>query len=379
MTLDITGIGAVASIGGTPEDIHDALCAGTSGVGPVRAFDRTRYRAEAAYEIDDRAEDGRDEPRRATRWLVTAVRQALADAGLLGEAARYPVLIGTTHREQRTAELWWRGQAEAGFADLHFGAALREEFGSTDVFTFANACAASLYTLGLAQDLVEAGAADTVIVAGTDSITESSFGIFDRIQYGRPPSAVRPFDKERRGMVMGEGAVAVVVERPGAHDRRVRARVRGVSVNCDGAHPTQPAVDSVERAVRDAHRRAGVTPADIDLVMLHGTGTVLNDQVEAAVLRNVFEPASARPVLTAIKSMTGHTLGGSGLLSLLMAVLSIRRERVPPIIGLDDPMDEVAGMDLVRDKPRQASVSTAQVDAFGLSGINAVAVLEGVS
>ncbi len=269
-------------------------------------------------------------------------------------------------------ELWWRGDAPVGFADLHFGTALRERFDVVNTFTFANACAASLYTLGLAADMIDNDMADTVVVAGTDSMTEATFGIFDRVQ-GGVPSEVRSFARQRHGMMMGEGAVAVVLRRAG-HGTPSHARLRGVGMNCDAVHPTVPDAESVVRVVREAHSRAGVHPGDIDLVMLHGTGTVLNDRVEAGMLHEVF--AGAKPMLTAIKSMTGHTLGGSGLLSLVMAVLSMRRGTVPPIHGLTDPMEEADGLDLVRDQARPAEVRTAQVDAFGLSGINAVAVLE---
>ncbi len=374
MICDVTGIGAVAAVGSDPHEIFDALCAGRSGLAGLRAFDTTRYRASRAYEIDDRKEAGHDEPFRASRWLRTAVSQALADAGLDDNPERYPVLVGTTLREQRSAELWWRHGTEVAPAALHFGPVLRDGFGTTRNYTFANACAATLYALGMATDMIEIGLADTVVVAGTDSITESAFGTIDCVQ-NRTPEALRPFDRERAGMLMGEGAVAAVVQRPGASPGRVHAVVRGVSMNCDAHHPTAPAAHSIVSAVRDAHQRAEVEPEDIDLVMLHGSGTELNDAAEAGAMSEVLPGGGQGPLLTAIKSMTGHTLGGSGLLSLITAAQSLQKGVVPPVLGLHDPTEEAAGLRLVRDQAATADLTTAQVNAFGFGGINAVAIL----
>jgi 3-oxoacyl-(acyl-carrier-protein) synthase len=376
MTWDITGMGAVACVGGSPGEIFDSLCAGRGGLHPLRVFDTGKYRARSAYEIDDRAEDGRDEPLRATRWLITAVRQALADAGLGEDLTDVPVLIGTTLREQRSAELWWRQGAAFTAEEQHFGTALRAEFGATRTYTFANACAATLYALGMGTDLIELGEADTVVVAGTDAIAESAFGTLDRVQ-NEVPEALRPFDTGHKGMLMGEGAVAVVLRRSGSGAPRVHARLRAVAMNCDAHHPTAPDPEGIGIVLREAYRRAGLGPAEIDLVMLHGSGTPHNDATEASVLSKVFAGTGGQgPLLTAIKSMTGHTLGGSGLLSLVTAALAIQRGAVPPVLGLTDPIEEAAGLRLVRDRSAEATVRTAQVDAFGFGGINAVAILE---
>lgn len=271
MTLDITGMAAIANVGASPEEIFAALCAGQESREPLKAFAPDKYRAGYAYEIDDRPASG-DIPRRATRWLTTVVRQAAADAGLGEDLSQVPVLVGTTMREQRSLELWWRDGADVALEDLHFGTALQAEFGACATYTFANACSASLYALGLATDMIEAGMADTVVVAGTDAVTESGFGTLDRVQ-NDIPDALRPFDASHKGMLMGEGAAAVVVQRAGTGRGLVHARVRSVSMNCDAHHATAPDPVGITRAVQDAYRRAGVGAEDIDLVMLHGSGT----------------------------------------------------------------------------------------------------------
>ncbi|MFE3310442.1 beta-ketoacyl-[acyl-carrier-protein] synthase family protein [Embleya sp. NPDC059213] len=401
MTWDIVGMGAVACLGNEPEAIHRALCRGESGVALLRAFDRAAFRVQNAYEIDDRAVPGRDEPGRATRWLRAAVGGALADAGLteggaggverggdteragggeplrgvpVGGIADVPVIVGTTLRELRSAELWWRDGTELEPADLHFARAMREAFGTTRTDTVAGACAASLYALGMATDLITLGLAETVVVAGTDSITESAFGGLDRVQHPAPHS-IRPFDRDRKGMVMGEGAVAVVLRRADTHHRPALARLRGVAMNCDAAHPTVPDPAGVTAAVREAHRRAGVRPEDIDLVVVHGSGTRHNDVVESRVLGEVFGRSGSGPLITSIKSGLGHTCGGSGLMSLVVAVLALRSGELPPIADLYDPIPEAGNLRLVVGEPAVGSFATAQIHAIGLGGINAVAVV----
>ncbi|MFC9927367.1 beta-ketoacyl synthase N-terminal-like domain-containing protein [Streptomyces sp. NPDC127190] len=373
MTWDIIGLGAVSSVGADARATYDALCAGRDGRAPVRVFDPAFYQARHAYEIDDRGPGG-DRPLRATGWLLTAVEQALADAGLDDDLSEVPVLVGTTLREQRSVELWWREGARVATDELHFGSALRRRFHARTSYTFANACAASLYALGMAADLISLGQADTVVVAGADSIAESTFAAMDRAQT-LVPDAARPFDRGHKGMVMGEGAVAVVLTRAGARRTGVAARLRAVGLNCDAGHPTAPDPAGVEAGIRDAHQRAGVRPGDIDLVMLHGTGTARNDETEAAVMSRLFTDAPG-PLMTAVKSGVGHTLGGSGLLSLVTAVLSMRHGAVPPVIGLTDPIEEAAGLRLVQGAAAPAPIALAQVNAFGFGGINAVAVVE---
>jgi len=372
----IAGTGAVASVGGSTDEVFAALCAGHSGLAPLRGFDRRKYRARSAYEIDDRPAPGTDVPLRATGWLVRAVAEALADAGLGADLSDVPVIVGSGLRELRSAELGWRDGAPFDPAALHFGTALRERFGAAWTYTLANACAASLYALAMAGDLLDAGVADAVVVAGTDTLTESMFGALDRVQL-EPPDRIRPFDVARRGTLLGDGAVAVVLRRDD-HDSPAAARVRAVSMNCDAAHATAPDPRGIAAAIRMAHERAGVTASDLDLILLHGTGTALNDEAEAVALGEVFGAAVDGPLLTAVKSMTGHTSGGSGLLSVVVAARALATGRIPPTIGLREPVAEAARFRFVRDAGHAADLRLAQVDAFGFGGVNAVAVVERV-
>jgi 3-oxoacyl-[acyl-carrier-protein] synthase II len=366
----IAGLGAVASNGSTAGRLFDALCAGHSGRSPLHGFDAERFQARHAYEIDDRPA-GADVPGRATRWLCQAVAEAVHDAGLGDDLSGVPVLVGTGLRELRSVELRWAGAAGFPLSRLHFGPALRERFGATASYTVSNACSASLYTLGMGADLLASGAEDTVVIAGADSISMSMFGLMDRVQPGAVDQ-VLPFDRNRRGVLMGDGAAAVVLRRDGP----ARAWLRSVALNCDARSETAPDPAGIMAAIADAHARAGIEPADVDLVFAHGTGTALNDEAEAAALAKTFASSGARPLVTAIKSMTGHTSGASGLMSLVVAAQALNTGRMPPIAGLASPADQAQELRLVTGLAACPDAVLAQVQAFGFGGVNAVAIVE---
>lgn len=369
-----------ASIGADRDACYAALCAGVSGARPLQVFHAARYGVQHAYEIDDRPAGGGDRPGRATRWLTRCVRSCMAEAAPTpGRLGRVAVLVGTGLRELRSVELWWTQGFGLSAHELHFGAALRTALpGCAPALTLCNACSASLFALGLGTDLLALDEADAVVVAGTDALTESMVGLADRANPDKP-ERVRPFERERRGVLLGEGAAAVLlepVERAAARGRRPLALVRGVGLSCDAFHETAPDPLGVERAMRDAHHRAQLGPEDIDLLVAHGTGTALNDDNEVRVLRAVFGTHAGRPLITALKSMTGHTSGASGLMSVVIAVECLRHATIPPIVGLTTPLPGGEGLDFVCGRARRRHVRTAQVDAFGFGGVNAVAILE---
>lgn len=367
----IAGTGAIASLASGSRPLFDALCAGRSGLSPLHGLAADRFRLKQAYEIDD----GPDaEPTgRATRWLCEAIAEAVADAGLGEDLSEIPVVVGTGLREKRSVELRWTEQAEFPLPRQHFGPALRERFAATTTYTVDNACSASLYALGLAADLLDSDAAEAVVVAGVDSLTASMFGLMDRVQTP-PVDRVQPFDRDRRGALMGEGAAAVVLR----HRAPARAWLRAVALNCDAHHETIPDLGGISAAIADAQAAAGIRPDDIDLVIAHGTGTLLNDDTEATALAKTFLSAGANPLVTGIKSMTGHTSGASGLMSLVVATEVLRTGRIPPIVGLDHPSDAAKALQLVMEPRSEPGLSLVQVEAFGFGGVNAVAIVERV-
>lgn len=373
----VSGLGAVSAVGGDPDEMFDNLCAGRSGLRELHGIDATPYRGRYAYQIHDHP-DGRDVPGRATAFLGDVIEQAATGAGLGTDLADVPILVGSGLRELRSAELHWRDKGSLGALsadDLHFGTALRNRFGATDTHTVANACAASVYALALAADMLATDQADSVIVAGVDVLNESMSGVMERV-HPVAPDRLQPFDRNRAGVMMGEGAAAVVLSRDAAEPL---CRVRAVEVGCDASHDTAPDPDGFAEAMRAAHRTAGVAPADVDLVMLHGTGTLLNDEVEAAATQKVFGADAGAPLMTAIKSMTGHTGGASGVMSLVSAVQSMARGLVPPVVGLTEPVAEAAEFRLVTGAAAREPVAVAQVNALGFGGMNTVAVLEALT
>jgi len=382
MTWAITGTGLVSSLGGDVASSFQAYLSGDTSLHPLRVFDTSKYRVQVAYEMDDRPGEGGDVPGRAGHWLVGAIREALVRAGLDDRAKRadlrIPVLVGTGLAEQRSLELWRTAGAELGLDDLHFAGVVARETGLRHTLTIVNACAASLYALAVGTDLLALGEADAVVVAGTDALSETMFGLLDRVNMN-PPEQVRPFDADRQGVILGEGAAAVVIEpvaRARARGATRLATLRGVGTSCDAHHVTAPLREGVRRAFREAHRRAGVTPDEIDVVMAHGTGTLLNDLTEAQVLGDVFADAARRPVVTALKSLIGHTSGPSGLMSLVTAIEALHAGKVPPTRNHASPIDEISDFQVVTGQACQRPLRTAQVNAFGFGGVNAVSVLD---
>ncbi|MBS2962361.1 hypothetical protein KGA66_04835 [Actinocrinis puniceicyclus] len=390
----ITGAGLVSSLGADVRAAFAEYCRGAQAVHPLRAFDPARYRVKNAYEIDDRPPGGADEPARASRWLREAVRQALADAALPA-GSRVPLVIGTGLGEQRSLELWRTAGAEVTADRLAFGP-LPGELGLGHHVTLVNACSAGLFALAVGADLLELGAADAVVVAAVDAISESMFGLLDRVN-ARPPSHVAPFDEDRVGVVLGEGAAAIVLEHPTAARHRSAAPLavlRAVATCCDAHHSTAPHQPGLVRALREALRRAGLSPRQVDLIMAHGTGTLLNDATEAAALGEVFGDALGEPLVTALKSLTGHTSGASGLMSLVVATEALRTGLVPPTANLVKPIAQAAGMRFAVEPVVEpaggghgdahgggaplsdAPLDIAQIDAFGFGGLNAVALIE---
>ncbi|MGW4772909.1 beta-ketoacyl-[acyl-carrier-protein] synthase family protein [Nocardia sp. NPDC004278] len=363
----ITGAGAVAVIGETLTEFFAALCAGRSGVAEIQRFATHDYRTHHGYPRDNSRPDT---TAYATRLLVQSVAEAMAQARL-DDLTGIPVIIGTGLREFRSVELAWQAGPAGGSPDLDFGPALRDRFGCAEVHTVSNACAASLHALGMAEDLLALDRADTVVVGGVDTIAVSMFAALDLVQ--PPMEELRPFDARHKGVLMGDGAAAIVLGRGGT----ARAVLRGVGINCDAGHVTAPDAVGIVAAMHDAHRRAGVRPADVDLVLAHGTGTALNDAAEATALTEVF--GATQPVVTAIKAMTGHTSGSSGLLSLVAAIESLRTGAVPAIPDLAVPIDEAKPLRLATAPIESVDLRVAQVNSFGFGGVNAVAIVERVA
>lgn len=377
--LWITGAGMVTSVGSNKNECYTAFCNGVSGVGELQAFDIEKFNSKHAYEIKDRVNG--EEPLRSTRWLCAAIIEAAEQSQIGADITNVAVLVGTGLRELRTVELHFTDNSAFNLNQLHFGTLVRERLANSGpVYTVSNACAASNYSLALAEDMLRLGQAEIVCVAGCDTLTESMYGLLGRVN-PMVPERLQSFDRNRKGVLMGEGAAALILETADHARRRGAkplARLRAVGLSCDATHETAPDREGIERAIRDAHLRSGIFPNDVDVIFVHGTGTSLNDSTEAAALATVFDPAEKPVVLSGLKSMTGHTSGASGLVGVVTAMLALEHKHIPPTVGLEDPIDEVAGMNISAELMTLPELRIAQINAFGFGGVNSVVMLEGV-
>jgi 3-oxoacyl-[acyl-carrier-protein] synthase II len=350
-----------------------ALLRGESGVGPLRHYAADNLNVSHGYHVRDSPPGAAEPDRLASRLLGDCVVEALARSVVDPARQRVVALVGTGLQELRSLERWAHDGATVRREDLYFTNVVNRAAPGVDaVMTIANACSAGGHVLALGQDLLEAGDADAVIVAAADAMSESMLAMIGRFDE-RPTTAVRPFDRDRTGVLLAEGAAAVVLVPEDRHPRPL-AKLLATGLACDAAHETAPDRDGIRRAIRDAHQRAGRQAVDVDLVYAHGTGTALNDPIEAGALREVF--GTPGPLVTAVKGALGHSSGAAALTSVAMALHSLRTGDVPAVVGLVEPLPEAEGLRLVHGRPQHARPRLVQVNAFGFGGVNAVSLLE---
>ncbi len=374
----------MSPLGGGLTAFWDGLIAGRSAVAPIRRFSADDLDPAAAAEVDDTMAD-RD---RVGAFAVRAASEALEAAALRREtidASRLGVALGTTLGGMEIFEAW-DAAAAAGVAPPpqlgrvpYFAAAARlaETVGARGpVMTTQLACASGTEAVALAADWVRAGRADVVLAGGSDLLCRFVVAGFNCLR--ATAEEARPFDRHRRGLVLGEGAAIVVVEEAGHAVRRgapVRARILGAGAAADAVHMTAPdrAGGGVVRAVLAALADAGLAPSAVDFVSAHGTGTPFNDAMEASALVRVFGERAA-PV-NSIKGAIGHTLGAAGAFEAVLCAEVLMRGLVPATTGLDEIDPACAGLDLVRREARRRAVRVAVSTSSGFAGANAALVL----
>jgi 3-oxoacyl-[acyl-carrier-protein] synthase II len=363
---------AVRTCLGGSEATLARLARGESQLSALQHLAMPTMNVERAYEIP---EPGPERELRASGWLRECVEEALDRSGVDAALSRVSAVVGTGLGELREVERWAVDGHPIEPERLHFAQAVRDAAPGIDrVVTLSNACSASGYALALAQDLVELDDADAVVAAGADAMTASMLAMIGRV-WPSPPDRVRPFDRDRHGTLLGDAAAAVVLLREGACEQPL-ARVAATGLSCDAHHVTAPHLAGVRRAVDSAYERARRRPADVDVVVAHGSGTALNDSMEATLLRQVFSDTGERPLVTAVKGALGHTSGAAALVNVHVAMGCLREGVVPPIVGLEHPLPEASGLRLVAPRAVRARVRAVQVNAFGFGGVNAVTVLE---
>ncbi|GAA2974403.1 beta-ketoacyl-[acyl-carrier-protein] synthase family protein [Actinokineospora diospyrosa] len=392
----ITGLGPVSSIGVGARAFAAALRAGRSGISEISAFDATGFLHRRAGEVTGFAPGDLLERLDPARWGRTSLfaaasaRLAVRDSGidpdrLTGTASGS--VFGTTGGESRVVELLTEQVVAAGFPALNpaevaavpaerISAAVNAELGLTgECLTLSTACSASNYALGHAYDLVACGEQDHVVAGGADSVARWVHAGFSRLG-AVTGLACAPFDRDRSGILTGEGGAALFVESldsARARGARIYAEVLGYGLNCDAEHMVAPNAESIAECMRLAHRNAGISASDVDYICAHGTGTPANDLVEARAVHAVF--GAEPPPISSIKSMLGHTMGAASGFGAIAAVLGIAEGFIPPTINFQEPDPALGGIDPVPNVARAARLDVVQNNGFAFGGNNAIAVL----
>jgi len=391
----ITGLGLVTPIGSGWKRFWDGLLAGTSGIAPVTSFDTSAFPVHLGAEVKgfDPAPHLRRRPPesmgRGAQLAVAAAWMALEDSG--AELDRYPrrrvgVSMGTTSGEPLFIERY-NDIRKANGLDAVPGDMLPKYPCHTIPANIAiemdlrgpclmipTACAAGNYAIGNAFDLLRSGQADLMLAGGADAFSRITYTGFSQLG-AIAPERCQPFDKNRRGMVPGEGAAVLVLEPLDAAQARgatVYAEVLGYGLSCDSHHMTaaHPEGDGAVRAMAMAMTESGVGPEAIDYISAHGTGTPTNDRVESIAVKALFQERAARVPISSIKSMLGHTMGAASAIEAAACALAIHTGMIPPTINYQEP-DPDCDLDCVPNQARETHPRVVLNNAYAFGGNNA--------
>jgi 3-oxoacyl-[acyl-carrier-protein] synthase II len=377
----ITGCGVQSPVGLGVAAFWEGLLARRSAARPIERFRADDLAPNVAAEVpwDD------DDPDRAGALALRAAAEALGDAALESATvppARLGIALGTTLGGMTIFEAWdAAGAAVPGIEQVPYYAPAvrlaRRTGARGPVATPQLACASGTHAVALGASWIRAGRADVVLAGGTDLLCRFVVAGFNCLR--ATSDAARPFDRRRKGLVLGEGSAIVVLESD-AHARargaRIRARVSGVGAAADANHMTAPDREGAgaARAIRAALDDAGVAPDGVGFVSAHGTGTPYNDAMEAAALTRVF--GAGRVPVNSIKGAIGHTLGAAGALEAVLCARVLETGLVPPTAGLDDVDPACASLDLVQGSSRRVDARAVVSTSSGFAGANAALVLE---
>ncbi len=386
----VTGVGLVTAIG-AGMDAWRGLLEGRSGIHPVGSFSTDRYPVHLGGEIQDfppASQIGR-----ASALAIAAARLALGDAGVTAagvDPLRAAVTVGTTSGEPSFVERLEDSRAAGGpdddvlrdLAVLYPSHVIPSRVAADagfhgPVMTIPTACAAGNYAIAAAVDLLRAGRADVALAGGADAFSRITFTGFARLG-AIAPERCQPFDRNRKGMVPGEGAAMLVLEtaeRARRRGARIYAEVAGYGLSCDAFHMTggEPSGAGAVRAMEAALRDAGVPAGGVSYISAHGTGTLVNDRLEAIAIERVFGPAARGIPTSSIKSMIGHAMGAASAIEAVACVLAAAEDRIPPTINFETP-DPDCPLDCVPNVARDHTVRVAMNNAYGFGGNNASVV-----
>ena len=405
----ITGLGTLAPNGSTTETYWNALLKGQTGIGHIERFDTSDFRVQIGAEVKDfdpeAYEMDRKFVRRAdlfTQYTIAASYMAMADAGLDTDGVVDPERLGVvygsgiggiqTFETQHTALMKGGPRKISPFfipmmiADMTSGQASIRFGAKGPNYTTVTACASGSHAIGNAAREIWDDEADVMITGGAEAaVTPMSLGGFAALhalstRNDEPERASRPFDSERDGFVLGEGAGTIILEEyehAKKRGARIYAEVMGAGYTGDAHHITDmaPGGEGGARALRRAMRQAEISPEDIDYINAHGTSTPVGDKNESAAIRSVLGDHADKVAVSSTKSMTGHLLGASGAIESIACILAAANDIVPPTINYENP-DPECDLDYVPNKAREMEVNVAVNNSFGFGGHNAVLIVK---
>jgi 3-oxoacyl-[acyl-carrier-protein] synthase II len=404
----VTGLGLVCAVGNTAPEVWTNLVAGKSGMGPITSFDAAGYSVTFAAEVknfDPLQFIDKKESRKMARFIhlaMAATEEAMVSSGLkidASNAERCGVLIGSGIGgfeviEREHSNLLNGGPRKispffipaaivnmaAGQVSIRYGA-------KGPISATATACSTSANSIGDAYRIIAYGDADVMIAGGSEAaVTPMSVGGFAAMRAlstrnDDPTHASRPFDKDRDGFVVGEGAGIVMLEElefAKARGAKILAEVVGYGMSADAFHMTgiAPEGEGAQRSMRAALKDAGMKPEEIQYINAHATSTPLGDGNESRAVELVFgeHALSHKLKVSATKSMTGHLLGGAGGLEVGITVLALMHQKIPPTINLENP-DVDCRLDYTANVAKDAKIDAALSNSFGFGGINATLIL----
>jgi 3-oxoacyl-[acyl-carrier-protein] synthase II len=402
----VTGLGVVTSLSCRVEDLWNRLLASESGVHPLRLFDSTEFKVKFAGDVYDWNPTGYIDQKemkrldRFTQFALVAGADAVRDSGLdfsTEDSFRCGVILGSgigglQEIETQMERLLHKGPDRVSaftIPKLMLNAAggnLSIQFGIRGPnYTVATACASATNAIGDAFKSIQYDEADVMITGGTEAaVTPMGMSGFQNMKAlsmrnGDPPRASRPFDRDRDGFVLSEGAGLLVIEElehARARGARIYAEIIGFGASGDAGHITQPDEQGcgAARAMANALRDGQLNPEDIDYINAHGTSTQLGDKAETVAIKRVFADHAKSLSITSTKSQLGHSLGASGGIELVVTALTIQRGLITPTINLENP-DPDCDLDYTPLQPRERKVRMGMSNSFGFGGHNASIVV----
>ncbi|WP_333886653.1 beta-ketoacyl-ACP synthase II [Clostridium sp.] len=402
----ITGLGAVTPLGNNVDTFWNNVKSGVCGIDFIKSFDTENFKSKLAAEVKDFSPEkflDKREVRRLdkfSQFAMVSAEEALKDSGLdldTLDKYRFGVLvgsgiggIGTIEKEHITLMEKGPSRVRPIFIPMIIGnmaaGNIAIKFGAKGVCTtVVTACATGTNAIGEAYKMIEDGRADVMIAGGTEaSITPLSIAGFISLtalsRSDDPKRASIPFDKERGGFVMGEGAGIVILESLEHAKKRnanIHAEIVGYGSTCDAYHITavDPEGEGPARAMKIAIEEAGIDKEEVSYINAHGTGTPTNDKAETKAIKLVFGDKAKDIPISSTKSMTGHLLGAAGAVEAIVCVKCVQDNYIPPTIGYKVP-DEECDLDYVPNKGRSGEVKYAMSNSFGFGGHNAVILLK---